>query len=113
LKFPETPDGKYFVSKGRLWRKTNPRLTEEERSKYVSELMKARRKVKSAKDQGDQESLQQARKEVNKAKIKLGERGDPWWTDGMKPVDRKHPKNTVYHKWWEALNKQEKQAGLS
>ena len=29
--YPHTPDGRYFVSKGRLWRTTNPALPDDVR----------------------------------------------------------------------------------
>jgi hypothetical protein len=37
--YPETPDGRYFVAKNRLWRKNDPRLSEAERQAAVNELM--------------------------------------------------------------------------
>ncbi len=46
--FLETPDGRYIVVRGRLWRKTNPRLPEVERTRLVTELMAARQAVKNA-----------------------------------------------------------------
>lgn len=51
--FLETPDGRYIVVRGRLWRRTNPHLPEDERKRLVSELMAARRAVKEA--AGDEE----------------------------------------------------------
>lgn len=44
----DTPDGRYIVVRGRLWRKTNPHLAEQVRKQLVSELMAARRAVKDA-----------------------------------------------------------------
>jgi len=29
----DTPDGRYFVVKGRLWRKSDPRLSDDERQR--------------------------------------------------------------------------------
>jgi NAD(P)-dependent dehydrogenase (short-subunit alcohol dehydrogenase family) len=54
----ETSDGHYIVVRGRLWRKTNPHLPEEERARLVSELMTARIAVKEA--AGDEERLRVA-----------------------------------------------------
>ena len=51
--YPETPDGRYFVSKGRLWRKTNPRLEDSERRAAVKALMQARRAVGQAETDED------------------------------------------------------------
>ncbi|WP_246730709.1 hypothetical protein [Rhizobium leguminosarum] len=65
--FLETPDGRYIVVRGRLWRRTNPHLPEDERKRLVSELMAARRAVKEA--AGDEERLRRARKAVDAAKI--------------------------------------------
>ena len=42
-KHPSTPDGRYFVVRGRLWRKANPKLSEDERQRHVNALMDARR----------------------------------------------------------------------
>ena len=44
--FLETPDGRYIVVRGRLWRKSNPNLGDEKRDRLVHELMDARRAVK-------------------------------------------------------------------
>jgi hypothetical protein len=41
--YPVTPDGRYFVVKGRLWRCTNPSLPADTRQRLVGELMQARR----------------------------------------------------------------------
>jgi len=41
-----TPDGRYFVVKGQLWRCSNPLLNEDVRQLLVDALMAARREVK-------------------------------------------------------------------
>ena len=46
--YPQTPDGRYFVAKGRLWRKTDPRLDDGSRRAAVKRLMQARRAVGQA-----------------------------------------------------------------
>lgn len=46
---PTTPDGRYFLVAGRLWRATDPRLPAGGRQALVDELMAARRAVKEAK----------------------------------------------------------------
>ena len=38
-----TPDGRYFVVRGRLWRRANPSLPADRRELLVRELMNARR----------------------------------------------------------------------
>ena len=45
---PATPDGRYFVVKGRLWRLSNPELAPDERERLVKQLMTARRQVGAA-----------------------------------------------------------------
>jgi hypothetical protein len=46
---PVTPDGGYFVVRGKLWRMADPDLTPAKASALISELMKARSAVRSAK----------------------------------------------------------------
>lgn len=75
LRHPVTPDERYFVVGGRLWRLTNPDLPETLRSTLVSELMKARTAVRSAKITGDPAAETAANDAVDVAKKKLGERG--------------------------------------
>jgi len=103
LKHPVTPDGQYFVVRGRLWRLANPNLSETLRSTLVSELMKARSAVRSAKITGDQAAEAAAHHAVDVAKKKLGERGPVWWTDGSPDLNRHMVKNTPYASWYAAL----------
>ena len=107
-KYPETPDGRYFVSKGRMWRKTDPALPEEARRAAVSDLMKARRAVRFA---ADEAQMRAARAGVQDAKERLGERGPVWWDDGAEDVTRHAPWNTSYATWWEALPEADKARG--
>jgi hypothetical protein len=51
--YPSTPDGRYFVVKGRLWRMSNPGLDPEQRQALVNQLMQARRQVGIAKKAAD------------------------------------------------------------
>lgn len=37
-RYPDTPDGRYFVVRGRLWRKSNPVLDEPTRNALVKDL---------------------------------------------------------------------------
>lgn len=98
---PETPDRRYFVVRGRLWRKSDPDLSEGERARYVSELMAARRAVRAAK--GDAGAMAEARARVDKAKRALGERGPVWWSDGAPDYTRRLAKNTPYADWFASL----------
>ena len=97
---PVTPDGRYFVVKGQLWRCTNPSLQEDLRQQLVNELMAARRDVKVAKAASDPQQLKAVRARVHAAKIALGERGPVWWTDGERDWNRCLVKNTPYAEWF-------------
>lgn len=101
-----TPDGRYFVVKGRLWRCSDPSLSEDERGRLVKELMNARRTVKKSKSSGDATELRVARELVNDAKVKLGEREAPWWKDGSPDYNRKMVVNTPYADWYASLDDQ-------
>ncbi|MGF1514927.1 MAG: hypothetical protein ACFB5Z_14700 [Elainellaceae cyanobacterium] len=102
--YPATPDGRYFVVKGRLWRCTNPNLDEAARQRYVKQLMDARRQVKQAKQLEDAAALKEARSQVNQAKVALGERGPVWWEDDAPDFNRYLAKNTPYADWYAALS---------
>jgi len=100
---PTTPDGRYFVVKGQLWRCSNPALDEATRSVLVAQLMAARRAVRAANAAQDPAALRVARAAVQEAKVALGERGAPWWSDGSPDFNRKRIMNTPYALWWQAL----------
>lgn len=106
--YPRTPDGRYFVAKARLWRCTDPRLSEGDRRAAVKALMQARLAVKHA---GSDEETARARAAVDAAKHTLGERGPVWWDDGAPDEGRKHPKNTSYAEWWFGLSDAERAKG--
>ena len=99
IDYPVTPDGRYFVVRGRLWRCANPHLPEAERQRLVRELMAARRAMGAARRQGDLPALAQARAAVDAAKVALGERGPVWWNDGAPDYNRRLVKNTPYAGW--------------
>lgn len=103
-----TPDERYFVVKGRLWRATNPVLSEDVRGALVQQLMNARRAVKTALAAQDAARLAQARTEVDAAKIALGERSPVWWTDGARDFNRHLAKNTPYADWYQSLEASQK-----
>lgn len=98
-----TPDGRYFVVNGKLWRCSNPVLDEAERQRLVNELMDARREVKGAKASEDASQLKQARARVHAAKVALGERGAPWWTDGSEDYNQRSVGNSPYADWYRSL----------
>ena len=101
--YPVTPDGRYFVVNGRLWRKTNPGLTEDFRTYWVAELMSARRRLGVESRSGDGPAVEAARSAVDVAKRALGERGPVWWTDGEPDLNRRMVTATSYKDWYEAL----------
>lgn len=96
---PVTPDGRYFVVRGRLWRCSNPALSSAERDRLTHELMDARRAKKAAMKSGDGAARESARADVDAAKVALGERGPVWWTDGSPDYNRYLAKNTPYSAW--------------
>ena len=102
---PVTPDGRYFVVRGRLWRCGNPALPPELRVRLVRRLMTARRDVARARRDDNAELMRRARRRVNEAKVALGERGAVWWGDGAPDYNRHLAKNTPYRRWWESLRR--------
>lgn len=65
--YPITPDRRYFVVRGRLWRMTNPELPETERTRFVADLMRAHQAVKKALRLEDSEAVELARYAVDGA----------------------------------------------
>lgn len=103
---PRTPDGRYFVVRGRLWRCANPALAPDARATLTSALMKARRAVGAALKSGDATALAAGRAAVNAAKIALGERGPVWWDDGVPDLNRHMARTTPYADWFRAVDQQ-------
>jgi hypothetical protein len=95
-----TPDGRYLVVRGRLWRASNPALDAAERARLTGQLMAARRAVAAALRSGDAAALRAARAGVQDAKVALGERGAVWWTDGAPDYNRRLVKNSPYAEWY-------------
>jgi len=107
--YPQTPDGHYFVSRGRLWRCTDPSLDDTSRRAAIKALMKARRAVQLAGSDAAAEA--EARAGVDAAKRALGERGPVWWQDGAPDEGGFHPKNTGYAEWWHGLSDADRARG--
>jgi hypothetical protein len=99
---PRTPDGRYIVVRGRLWRATDPSLAEPERRRLVDELGAARRAVAAARRVGGDEGAAHAR--VDATKRALGERGPVWWRDGAPDLNRHMAHTTLYAAWFAALS---------
>ncbi|WP_430910969.1 hypothetical protein [Methylobacterium sp. sgz302541] len=103
---PATPDGRYIVVRGRLWRRSRPDLAPEERERLVCSLMAARRAVRDAGRAGDDAAVASARGAVDEAKRGLGERGPVWWSDGAPDLNRRMAANTPYAAWFAGLSKE-------
>jgi hypothetical protein len=103
-----TPDGRYLVVRGRLWRVSSPALAPEERERLTHALMDARRAVGAALRAGDAAQLSRARRAVHAAKVALGERGPPWWQDGTPDWNRHLVRNTPYADWYATLPAQQR-----
>lgn len=97
---PVTPDGRYIVVDGVLWRRSDPRLSEERRQQLVNDLMAARRAVGVA---PDDDARRSARKRVQAAKAALGERGPVWWEDGAPDLTRRKAVSSSYADWFGQL----------
>ena len=102
--YPVTPDGRYFVVKGRLWRCSNPSLPAEARQRLVNELMQARRAKGKAMRIADALGREAARHKIDDTKHKLGERGPVWWDDGAPDWNRHLVVNTPYADWFISLS---------
>ncbi|WP_432548309.1 hypothetical protein [Kineococcus sp. SYSU DK004] len=100
---PVTPDGRYLVVRGRLWRRSDPGLDPAERERLVAELMAARRAKGAALRAGDEEAREAARRRVDAAKHALGERGPVWWDDGAPDLTRHLARTTPYAAWFAEL----------
>ena len=98
-----TPDGRYLVVRGRLWRRTDPGLPEDRRAELTRELMAARRAVRAALAANDPEALRAARAAVDAAKRALGERGPVWWADGAPDLNCRLARGTPYAEWYAGL----------
>lgn len=97
--YTPTPDRRYYVVRGRLWRLSNPFLDETTHQRLVAELMTAKRTVRAG---SDALARIAARLKVDAVKRALGERGDVWWTDGAPDYHRCLIANTPYAEWFSA-----------
>jgi hypothetical protein len=95
-----TPDGRYIVVRGRLWRRSDPDLDPDHRAELVTELMAARRAKKDARAADDDAAIETARERIDAAKTALGERGAVWWDDDAPDETRRMARNTRYAEWF-------------
>ncbi len=105
IPYPVTPDGRYFVVRGRLWRMTDPAVPEAERQRWVRTLSLARAALRKSAN-ATARARRAARESVNAAKTALGERGPVWWTDGAPDYNRHMAVNTPYRDWYEGLGEE-------
>lgn len=97
---PVTPDGRYFIVRGQLWRRANPDLPADQKDMLIHALMDARRAIAAANRSGDESGRASARAEVDRLKQALGERGPVWWHDGAPDFNRRMARNTPYADWF-------------
>jgi hypothetical protein len=109
VKHPVTPDGRYFVVRGRLWRMANPDLAEAKRADLVARLMEARRAVRDAKKRSDPEAEAAAHGAVDEVKRALGERGPVWWGEGSPDLNRHMAKTTPYADWYTRIDRADRE----
>jgi len=100
---PVTPDGRYFVVRGRLWRMSDPALSPTRREALVADLMRARRAVATSRRTADAAAEVDAHEAVDRAKVALGERGPVWWDDGQPDLNRHLARTGPYREWYEGL----------
>jgi hypothetical protein len=100
---PVTPDGRYMVVRGRLWRLSDPALSKARREALVADLMDARRAVSAARRRSDPKAEARAHEAVDRAKIALGERGPVWWSDGAPDLNRHMARTGPYADWHASL----------
>jgi hypothetical protein len=103
VKHPVTPDGRYFVVCGRLWRMANRGLV----TFNGGEAGRTRRQ-KAA----DREAEAVAHRIVDEVKRALGERGPAWWDDGSPDFNRHMAKNTPYANWYAGLSRADQRGTL-
>ena len=99
--YTPTPDRRYFVVRGRLWRLSNPFLDPKDHEQLVRDLMTARRAVRDA---HEPQTRIAARLKADAAKRALGERGDVWWNDGAPDYNRQLAVNTPYAAWYKGAD---------
>ena len=111
MRYPVTPDGRYFVVRGRLWRCNDPALASDERARLTRSLRAARRSKGEALRREDRAAVEAARTLVDEAKRALGERGPVWWDDGAPDLNRHLARTTTYAAWYADLTDEARGAG--
>jgi hypothetical protein len=99
-----TPDGRYIVIRGRLWRAADPSLPAAAKVRHTRDLLNGRRALKAAKVAADEAAIAAARKLIAGAQVGLGERGQVWWGDGAPDLNRTLAKNSPYAAWFASVD---------
>ena len=108
-----TPDGRYIVIQGRLWRAANPSLPAASKVRHTRELLNGRRALKAAKTSADVAAIAAARKIIAGAQVGLGERGQVWWRDGAPDLNRTLARNSPYANWFAAVDSRSQTASAA
>ena len=95
--------------RGRLRRRSDPRLPAEERDRLTRGLVAARRDKGTAMRAGDEAARGAARARVDAAKHGLGERGPVWWDDGEVDLARHLARTGPYADGFDPLGAQERE----
>ncbi len=74
-------DERFFVIKGRRWRRQDPQIPDDVAATLRSHLGRGRSAVGVAKRKGEDPAPY--RRRVGMAKHGLGERGTPWWEQSL------------------------------
>ena len=93
-----TPDGRYYISDRRLWRCSDPGLTDEQRMQFRADLIAA--KAALQKRGGDHVATRQR---IYALKTALGELGPVWWADGAPDLSRSMVASSPYADWYLGL----------
>jgi hypothetical protein len=93
-----TSDGRYFVAKGRLWRRNNPALSAETRRDLTFELIAARSASFHARRDGVPEALARADARILAAKTALGQAGPPWWAGDALDLSGEAVETSIYRR---------------
>ena len=108
-----TPDGRYHVIQGRLWRAPNPTLPAEAKVRHMRDLLNGRRALKTAKATADEAAITAARRLIAGAQVGLGERGKVWWKDGAPDFNRTQVKHSPYADWFASVDPRQQVAAAA
>ena len=113
MKHPVTPDGRYFVVRGRLWRLANP-ASRGRPSGTADAGPDGGAPCGAGRARGDGAARPSGPRaaDVDAAKRALGERGPAWWQDGAPDLNRRLARNTPYAAWFASLPPEPDEPGV-